>query len=151
MPDSRPADYQKECYLNGLHGIRPSYPFHNKDWASTAKSVLPANAWGYVNGNAGLSQTHDNNIRAFQDWHLIPKRLTVATTNSEANQTPKIGVTVLGMDLPSPIMIAPVGVLKLFHADRELGVARAARECKVPYILSTASASSIEEVAEASG
>ncbi|WVR05514.1 hypothetical protein IAU60_002532 [Kwoniella sp. DSM 27419] len=148
---SRPSDYQKECYLNGLHGVRPSYPFHNRDWPTTAKGTLSANAWGYVNGNAGVGSTHDANIKAFNDWQLIPKRLVAANKDPEANQAPDLSVKVLGLDLPCPIMVAPVGVLKIFHSDGECGVAKAANACGVPYIMSTASATSIEQVAKASG
>ncbi|KAL8962758.1 MAG: hypothetical protein Q9183_005105, partial [Haloplaca sp. 2 TL-2023] len=60
-------------------------------------------------------------------------------------------VELFGQKLESPILIAPVGVQTIFHHDKETGVAEIAREIGVPYILSTASSSSIEEVAEANG
>jgi len=56
-----------------------------------------------------------------------------------------------GHKLESPLLIAPVGVQTIFHHDKELGVAQVANEIGVPYILSTASSSSIEDVAKASG
>lgn len=56
-----------------------------------------------------------------------------------------------GHKLESPVMIAPVGVQTIFHRDKELGVAEVAAEIGVPYILSTAASSSIEDVAKASG
>lgn len=46
--------------------------------------------------------------------------------------------------------MAPVGVQAAYHQDRELGVAEACAELGVPYTLSTASTSTIEEVAAAS-
>lgn len=45
--------------------------------------------------------------------------------------------------------MAPVGVQSLYHEDKETGLAEACREADVPYILSTASSSSIEDVAAA--
>lgn len=51
----------------------------------------------------------------------------------------------------SPILMAPVGVQSIFHADREVGLAKACAEIGVPYIMSTAASSTIEEVGEASG
>ena len=42
-------------------------------------------------------------------------------------------------------------MLQIFHDDKELAVARAGAKVKVPYTLSSAAASSIEEAAEASG
>lgn len=47
--------------------------------------------------------------------------------------------------------MAPIGVMGAYHEDRELGVASACAELGVPFTLSTASTSTIEEVAEASG
>ena len=47
--------------------------------------------------------------------------------------------------------MAPVGVQSIFHPDAEPGLASACAELSVPYTLSTASTSSIEEVAAASG
>ena len=59
--------------------------------------------------------------------------------------------TILGTQYPTPILIAPVGVQAIFHEDAETGVASIAAELGVPYILSTASSRTIEEVATASG
>lgn len=47
--------------------------------------------------------------------------------------------------------MAPVGVQGAYHEDREVGVAAACAELGVPFTLSTASTSTIEEVAAASG
>jgi lactate 2-monooxygenase len=47
--------------------------------------------------------------------------------------------------------MAPVGVQTIFHEDKETGMADICAELGVPFILSTASSSSIEEVAAASG
>ena len=60
-------------------------------------------------------------------------------------------VELFGQKLDSPLLIAPVGVQTVFHRDKELGVAEVATEIGVPYILSTASSASIEDVAKASG
>lgn len=59
--------------------------------------------------------------------------------------------TILGKEYESPLLIAPVGVQSIFHEDKETGVASIATELGVPYILSTAASSTIEEVAQASG
>src|ERR1700761_4920606 len=60
-------------------------------------------------------------------------------------------VELFGHTYDTPIIMAPVGVQKLFHEDRETGVAKIAAELNVPFIMSTAASSTIEEVAEASG
>lgn len=99
---------------------------------------------GYLEGNAGRGETHENNREAFKKWALIPNRLVKTIA-------PSLGVNILGFDMPFPLMLAPVGVLKIFHADKEVGVAQVANELGVAYTLSTASATSIEEAAEANG
>ena len=60
-----------------------------------------------------------------------------------------LSVTLFGEKYVTPILCAPVGVQTIFHSDRELGVAEVAAELDVPYILSTAASSSIEDVAKA--
>jgi isopentenyl diphosphate isomerase/L-lactate dehydrogenase-like FMN-dependent dehydrogenase len=47
--------------------------------------------------------------------------------------------------------MAPVGAQQIFHEDKETGLAEVCAEIGVPYVLSTASSSSIEEVAQANG
>jgi len=47
--------------------------------------------------------------------------------------------------------MAPVGVQTIFHEDKETGLAEVCSQIGVPYILSTASSSSMEDVAKASG
>jgi len=46
---------------------------------------------------------------------------------------------------------APVGINVIYHHEAELPVARAARKLNLPYALSTAGASSIEDVGMANG
>ena len=50
-----------------------------------------------------------------------------------------------------PLALAPVGVLKIVNPDGEEAVARAAEKENVPYIMSTASSTNIEDVAKANG
>jgi len=47
--------------------------------------------------------------------------------------------------------MAPIGVQNLFHPDGEIASAKAAKEMGIPYILSTASTKTIEEIAAANG
>ncbi|KAL7420597.1 hypothetical protein Q5752_004548 [Cryptotrichosporon argae] len=141
---ARPANYQTEIYQAGLHGQKPRFTFDVKAWPGLAKDVLARNAWGYVHGDAGTRETEDNNLAAFRKWAVVPNRLVKFDRADLATR-------VLGLELASPLIVAPVGVLQIFHEDKEAAVARAAANVGVPYTLSTAAASSIEEAAEASG
>lgn len=49
----------------------------------------------------------------------------------------------------SPVLMAPVGVQKAYHADGEMGVASACADLGVPFVYSTASSTPIEDVAAA--
>jgi L-lactate dehydrogenase (cytochrome) len=57
--------------------------------------------------------------------------------------------TVAGQDCAFPIALAPVGLLGMQHGDGEILTARAAEKAGIPYILSTMSIDSIEDVAAA--
>jgi len=60
-----------------------------------------------------------------------------------------ISVNLFGQKYKTPIIVGPVGVQGLFHNDKETGVAQVCAELGIPYTLSTASSSSIEDVAAA--
>ena len=59
-----------------------------------------------------------------------------------------MSVTLFGKKYDSPILCAPVGVQSLFHPHGEKGVAEVMASIGVPYIASTASSQTIEEIAE---
>lgn len=58
-------------------------------------------------------------------------------------------VNLFGETLSAPLLIAPIGVQSLFHPDGEIASAKAAHALGVPYIMSSASSRTIEEVAAA--
>lgn len=55
------------------------------------------------------------------------------------------------LPVSAPIGFAPIGVNKIYSPAGEIPVARVAKELNLPYCLSTAGSSSIEEVAAANG
>lgn len=75
---------------------------------------------------------------------IVPRMLRDTTKRD-------LRVELFGETYDTPLLFAPVGIQQVFHEDKETGVAKIAAELNVPYILSTAAASTIEEVAEASG
>jgi isopentenyl diphosphate isomerase/L-lactate dehydrogenase-like FMN-dependent dehydrogenase len=62
-----------------------------------------------------------------------------------------LSVEVLGRRLPAPLALAPVGVLSIMHPEAEPAAARAAAAQGVPFILSSASSTPMEQVAQAMG
>jgi lactate 2-monooxygenase len=139
------AAYQWEIYTRGMFsGSTPVVTTDPNALESQAKKHLSARSYAYVAGGAGASHTMEANRAAFRQWHLIPRMLR---DSSERD----VSVKLFGTTYPSPILLAPIGVQSLFHADGECGVAEVAEELEVPYIMSSASSVTIEEVAKANG
>ncbi len=136
--------YQDEIYFAGLTGAVPALPADLSRLELLARDQLAPEAFGYIYGGAGSGDTVRENAAAFRRWRIVPQMLTDVSAVSYAS-------VVLGTELAAPIMLGPVGVLRLAHPDGELAVARVAAALGVPMILSTAASYSIEEVAEANG
>ena len=144
-PDPDPIAYEQSVYQKGLKYERPPFTFDCSKWEAMATARMSAESKGYVYGSAGLRETSDKNLRAFKKWSIVPRRMVKTTS------FPDMSSTVLGEKLPFPIAIAPVGVQRIFNPEGEVAVATAAAKAKIPYILSTASSTSIEDVARANG
>jgi lactate 2-monooxygenase len=136
--------YQSEIYLAGLSGTTPALPTDLTRLEALAEQKLDSGPFWYVAGGAGTGATMRANRAAMDTWRIVPRMLREATQR-------RLATTVLGTELPAPVLLAPVGVQSIVHPDGELAVARAAAELGVPIVLSTASSYTIEEVAEASG
>ena len=140
----RAADFQSEIYAFGLADQIPVVSTNAMNLEAAAREVMEPGAFGYIAGGAGDGATDRANLTAFNRWKIVPRMLTGATDR-------ELATTVLGTEMPAPLMLAPVGVQSLFHPDGELATARAAGELGVPMIMSTAASHTIEEVAEANG
>jgi lactate 2-monooxygenase len=134
--------YQDEIYLNGMAGEKPILPANLSALEDLARQRMPPESFDYICGGAGTEDSVSENAAAFRRWRIVPRMLTDVSTPSYAS-------TVLGTELAAPIMLGPVGVLKLAHAEGEVAVARVAAACGVPMILSTAASCTIEDVAKA--
>ncbi|OCB85710.1 FMN-dependent alpha-hydroxy acid dehydrogenase [Sanghuangporus baumii] len=112
------------------------------------------NAYMYVFGSAGTCSTERFNREAFDEWRIVPHdniREEVFFSSLHRSNRCAIETIIFGKKYSSPLFIAPIGVQGILHPDAELASARAAGSLGVPYIMSTASTRSIEEVAEANG
>ncbi|NKE63652.1 alpha-hydroxy-acid oxidizing protein [Lentzea sp. PSKA42] len=138
------AGYQNEIYLQGLGGAVPPFTTDPNALEQSARERLGPGPFWYVAGGAGSGATVRANRDAFERVQIVPRMLTNATERH-------LGVSVLGTELPAPVVLAPVGVQSILHPDGELATARAASDLGVPMVLSTASSHTIEEVAEAAG
>ena len=91
-----------------------------------------------------MDDTMRANRAAFQHWRIVPRMLRGVAQRD-------LRTHILDMELPVPLLLAPIGVQSILHPDGEVAVARAAAKVGLPYILSTAASKNIEEVASAAG
>ncbi|MFJ1618399.1 lactate 2-monooxygenase [Streptomyces sp. NPDC088251] len=140
------GDYQDEIYQDGLRGIVPPFPMSFEELEARARAALPPSLVSYVAGGAGNEHTQRANVDAFTEWGLIPRMLVGAVERD-------LSVDLFGLRLPSPLMMAPIGVIGLCAQDGhgDLAVARAAAGTGVPMIASTLTVDPMEEVAEQFG
>src|SRR5690606_32031757 len=83
------------------------------------------------------------NRQAFQRYRLVPRYLVDVEKRSQAT-------SLFGRTYASPFGISPMSIAGFFRPGADLMIARAAAAADVPYIMSSASCSSIEAaVAEA--
>jgi lactate 2-monooxygenase len=151
VADPKPpyGDYYREIYAKGmLAQERPAQPISMRELEAAAEQKLDERAVAYIWGGAGSEDSMRENLEAFRRWRIVPRVLRDITQRD-------LSTTLLGTKLPSPLLVAPVGVQTLVHEHGELATARAAAALGVPMVVSTASATSMEDIgdamAEASG
>ncbi len=138
------ANFQNEIYGYGLAGQKPPLPLPAAELEERARETLSEEAFGYVAGGAGSESTVRANVRAFEHWRIVPRMLRDVSERD-------LSTSVLGTAMPAPVLLAPIGVQSIVHPEAELAVGRAAAAHGLPFILSTASSHSMEDVAGAVG
>ncbi|MFJ4621744.1 lactate 2-monooxygenase [Streptomyces sp. NPDC088812] len=142
------ADFQYEIYLNGMTGAVPRMPTDLTRLEELTERRLAPGPVGYVAGGAGDGSTVRANRAALERRRIVPRMLRDV---QERDLSVEVLVEVLGRSLPAPLALAPVGVLSIVHPEGEAGAARAAAAQGVPFVLSSASSTPMEEVAEVMG
>lgn len=113
--------------------------FNIMDFRHIAKRKLPAPVFHYIDGGADDEWSLRRNTEAFDDYELQPAHLS--DVSNLQTQT-----TLLGRTIDWPLMIAPTGASRLFHAGGEPAVVNAAGKSGIPYSLSTVGTTTIEDV-----
>ena len=121
--------------LNKCHNI--------SDLRKRAKSKLPKPMFDYIDGGSDDEWSLHNNSSAFDNYELIPRYLR----NVEHID---LSTEVAGCKLDLPFFLAPTGMSRLFHHDKEYATSKAASKFGTLYTLSTMATVSLEDVAEAS-
>lgn len=113
------------------------------DLRDVARSRLPRGVFDYIDGGADDELSMRRNVEAFERLQFVPRILAGVGDVDPST-------TLLGKRLPMPVVLGPTGFTRIATPGGELDVARAAERAGIPYVLSTLSTRSIEEVAAAS-
>jgi lactate 2-monooxygenase len=140
----RGLQQQTSIYAAGVSGRRPRVPTDATMLEERARSVMSAEAFAYVAGGAGTGATMRANRAAFDRWRIVPRMLRDVAERDTS-------VELFGRTLPSPFLIAPIGVLEMAHREAERAVARAVRDLGLPMIYSNQASVPMEEVTEILG
>ena len=132
---------KEDLLLKNIQGDKP-FPICFDDLEKAVADKLPAGPYGYIRSGAGGEQSLRNNRNAFAKYSIVPRFLTDVSE-------PDTSIELFGKTHPTPFLFAPVGMNRMAHEDGELAVVRAAQRLGMPYIQSTVSSCSLEEVAEA--
>ncbi|HUL95571.1 MAG TPA: alpha-hydroxy acid oxidase [Usitatibacter sp.] len=111
-----------------------------EDLRRLAKRRVPRMFYDYADSGSWTESTYRANEA---DFAAIQLRQRVAVDIEHRN----VATTMAGFDVAMPVALAPVGLTGMQHPDGEIAAARAAARFGVPFILSTMSICSIEDVA----
>lgn len=114
------------------------------DFEPVARVNVPPAHFGYLASGIDDETTLRANREAFTRIKLRPRRL-----NDVSKVDPSIEL--LGAKWETPIIVAPTGGNKAFHADGEIAVARACKAKSHLNVLSTSGNTSIEDMIAAKG
>ncbi len=139
MTTTKPSDSFLENIVSGA-----SFPFGPEELEAEAKKKMSKEAFGFTRSGAGGEETLKNNVASFANYSIVPQYL------KDVSQV-DTSIELFGHKYQHPFLLAPVGMLKITDEDGEIAVAKAAAKHHVPFIQSTTSSYSIEDVTEASG
>jgi len=111
-----------------------------EDLRVLAKKRVPRMFYDYADSGSWTESTYRANEADFQKIKL---RQRVAVNMENRSTAAKM----VGTSVKMPVAIAPVGLTGMQHADGEIKAARAAEKFGIPFILSTMSICSIEDIA----
>lgn len=133
---------QSAIYRAGISGTRPAVPVDAVALERAAEKALNAEAFAYIAGGAGAERTVAANRAAFDRWQVWPRPLRDVSQRD-------LSVEFLGRTRPTPLILAPLGVMELAHNEADLAVARAAASLGVPCTLSNQASFTMEQTAAA--
>jgi (S)-mandelate dehydrogenase len=118
-------------------------PFDVSDYRELARRRLPRIIFDYLEGGADDEKALLRNRAIFDRLRFKPHRLVDVSKRD-------LAIELFGVRQAAPLLIAPTGLNGSLWPHGDIALARAAAAAGIPFLLSTASNASIEEVAQAS-
>lgn len=103
---------------------------------------MPRFVLEYLEGGAGEEQTLARERECYAEWRFMPHTLVDEHARN-------VAVDILGKQASLPLIVAPTGLNGVFMRGADRALAEGARAAGVPFIQSTMSNQTMEEVAEA--
>jgi L-lactate dehydrogenase (cytochrome) len=110
-----------------------------EDFARLARKRAPRAVFDYVDGGAERELAVARSTEAFD-------RVTFHPHVMRDVSSVETGTTVLGRELPFPVVLGPTGFTRMMHTAGEPAVARAAARAGVPYTLSTMGTTAVDKL-----
>ncbi len=133
---------QSVVYRAGVIGRRPALPVAFPELERAARRHLSRAAYAYIAGSAGLERTDAADTTAFGRHRIVPRVLRDVAERD-------LSIELFGRTLPSPLLLAPIGVLELAHRHGDMAAARAAAAQGIPFTISTQASAPVEDIAAA--
>ena len=112
------------------------------DFEAAAQRMVPPAHWGYLMSGVDGEATLRANREGFNRYQLKARRFIDVSKID-------MSVELFGVRYNSPVVLAPIGSSRAFHADGELGTARAALAKNQLMIMSTQASFGVEDIAKA--
>ena len=135
----------------GLAALRRAYPQAARtptldrflslfDFEADARTRISHGAWERISGAAADEITLRWNREAYDHIRLKP-RILVDVSKLDTR------VTLLGQQLPFPILLAPTGGQRFVHPEGEVAAARGAAAAQAIYVISSSASMRVEDIA----
>jgi 4-hydroxymandelate oxidase len=115
-----------------------------QDFEELARRKLPAATYDFLAGGAADEITIRWNREAYDRLRLRPRAL-IDVSAIDAS------ITLLGLRLAHPILLAPLAYQKLAHPGGEVAAAKGAAASEALFVVSSSATLSVEDIARASG
>jgi L-lactate dehydrogenase (cytochrome) len=137
------GSYQSEIYIAGMSAdVEPIFTTNLSDLEAAANRVLSDAARRNLLAWAGGTAAVRANARALSAWRIVP-RMFIDRAERD------LSTTVLGVTMPAPVILGPVGGQATVDPAGEIATARAAAGLELTYVHSARASRSVEEVAVA--